>query len=615
MAIELKILEFASNHSAESGTTSTNIKVTNHGLVTGDMIINVARKTPGDTASRRVAKVDNNNFTVLNVDGQTTGDTIKLYHYIDRFPYVKQDSLNLQLQSDNRHSCTFAMIISDTYKPKVGQYIQLYQDGVLAFGGAIKEIQKTRYTPSGTKMLYYISSEGFGHIPSRRTITTQYTDRKAGDIVTDVIDRYLYMDGITKGTIADGATLAEYPDIIPDMCVSIKQVLDDVAEASGFKWWIDDYGALHFVQDGTITDAPHTIEIGQAFTDFADIEVTESTINYRNKQFLKGGVDNYGNQILLNIDLQSEIDDRQESEGGTGVYGNIIDDPNIALVLDKTAESGTTTTNLKITAHGLLTGDTVYNATREAKLSVIKVDADNVTTASVTGQTAGDEIRYWPDANKAIRNNLKKYGKVPIELSFTSKTVDWRPNTKLFVNLPEFDVASKYFLIESVDITESGGRLTARVQATLRDESDFSTQASENYNDMFASFAKKKTGDSGPLKSAGTANGSTVLVPKASKAKGMVFEYTKVDTTVQQIKNNEDGITTVGTGTTKAVRNISFDSMEILETNDLLSQDITLPDFSPVLSTDLVDSDVDTSTKIATQLNYIRKTINDNMGG
>jgi len=57
------------------------------------------------------------------------------------------------------------------------------------------------------------------------------------------------------------------------------------------------------------------------------------------------------------------------------------------------AETGTTETNITMTAHGLQTGDYIVNTTRgNAIRQVTVVDANNVTVASVTGQTSGDVI-------------------------------------------------------------------------------------------------------------------------------------------------------------------------------------------------------------------------------
>lgn len=59
------------------------------------------------------------------------------------------------------------------------------------------------------------------------------------------------------------------------------------------------------------------------------------------------------------------------------------------------AESGTITTNITMTAHGLVTGDVIYNSTRGVQRTVTRVDADNVTVDAVVGQTTADVIRKF----------------------------------------------------------------------------------------------------------------------------------------------------------------------------------------------------------------------------
>ena len=59
-------------HSAEDGTTTTNIEIAAHGLVTCDYIIN---KTRSYTV-RQITKVDDNNFTVTAITNQAQNDNI-----------------------------------------------------------------------------------------------------------------------------------------------------------------------------------------------------------------------------------------------------------------------------------------------------------------------------------------------------------------------------------------------------------------------------------------------------------------------------------------------------------------------------------------------------------
>jgi len=60
-----------------------------------------------------------------------------------------------------------------------------------------------------------------------------------------------------------------------------------------------------------------------------------------------------------------------------------------------TTEAGTNTTNIKMTAHGLATGDLICNTSRSNAYRIVtKVDNDNVTVSSVTGQTTGMKFRF-----------------------------------------------------------------------------------------------------------------------------------------------------------------------------------------------------------------------------
>jgi len=73
--LSIKIDDQSDSHAAEAGTTTTNIKITGHGLSTGDYITNQTR----NYEIRVITKLDNNNFTVETIAGQTNGDTITFF--------------------------------------------------------------------------------------------------------------------------------------------------------------------------------------------------------------------------------------------------------------------------------------------------------------------------------------------------------------------------------------------------------------------------------------------------------------------------------------------------------------------------------------------------------
>lgn len=263
-------------------------------------------------------------------------------------------------------------------------------------------------------------------------------------MLTNVLNAAGADDNIGTGTISTGATITTYSAI----CKSVKQVFDDMASASGYKWYINDARELMFVAEDTVTDAAHDLTDDGEFTDFDIQGVEVSMDDYRNKQFIKGGTDADGNLIVYISEDATEITARQTAEGSaysSGVYGNVIED------------------------------------------------------SSITNET---------DAATVAANALKKNGFAPSTLEFTSYTNDWTVGTKLKVNLPTLGIATDtYYLIESMTITEQDGvNLMTTITAVKRKSDDFSTQRSESYIDYFAKMA------SGGSDSGAVENGSDYAV-------------------------------------------------------------------------------------------------------
>jgi hypothetical protein len=75
--------------------------------------------------------------------------------------------------------------------------------------------------------------------------------------------------------------------------------------------------------------------------------------------------------------------------------------------IEKTAETGTTTTNITITSHGLSVGDYIENITRDAIKPVLTVvDVNNFTVEAITSQTVGDKILLYPAGTFEIEVEL-----------------------------------------------------------------------------------------------------------------------------------------------------------------------------------------------------------------
>ncbi|HEY9060942.1 MAG TPA: hypothetical protein VIO64_10650 [Pseudobacteroides sp.] len=503
MGFQVLIQGYVDNKLAESGTDATTIKLTNHNLQTGDMIVNRTLRftNNNDPCSRIITRVDANTFTIpLAITDQAEGNQIRLFKFIDKTEFIKQGSLEVSDRMDRRNDCRFKMIVEeDAQLPNCGQNVKVLYDNQLIFGGAIKQINKRRISGGNSlKLTADVIVEGYNHIPSRRTIMANWSSPiYSKDIIKSIIDNYLVEEGITYtySEFGNGYLWDEYPADVPSNAISIAQILKDMVDASGYKCYIDNNRKLHFKQEDTVVNAPFGLVTGEAYMyayRVREIELEENQINYRNKVFFRGGADDFGDKIVTWGENLQAIKDCQDVEGGSGVYGCIVEDSEVDNTVEKTAGSTTTTTNINITNHGLSNGDMIVNTSRNnAKRLVTVVDNNNFTVSAITDQAPGDTIVYYPDANKLVRNNIKRYGLVtPKEISFETQSMDFRAGQKLKVQLTEFGMtAPEYFLVEEVRFVHvSGDVAKSIIKATSRAESDFSTQYSENAYDAYASF-------------------------------------------------------------------------------------------------------------------------------
>jgi hypothetical protein len=375
------------------------------------------------------------------------------------------------------------------YEVFEGQYCKIYIDNTLQFTGVIDTVDKELLVQDGNKLSLDVSVTNLKNIPSRRTIKVNYDiGDTTDDIVKDMINSYLYQEGIEEGTISAGIALGE--EWIDD-CISVAEILDQCAEKNGFQWFIDKDMKLHFYQDPDIINAAtNEITDDGEFKNYRNIRINSTIDNYVNKSFIIGGSDSYGSQVFSirgDIDKQNHI---QDYAAGSGVYGLIDRDGSNVEFAEHTAEVGTNETNIKITGHGLVVGDFVYNFTRNATTFVTAVvDVNNVTVESITSQTDGDYIIWYPSALAISTNTLKRQGYIQKTLTFETFSLDFEPATMLKVQLARYGISESYWNIENVQFSEvNKGEFICTITAVLRDENNFSTQKRPNSLNFFKGF-------------------------------------------------------------------------------------------------------------------------------
>jgi hypothetical protein len=356
---------------------------------------------------------------------------------VDKTSLIKKRSLNYTLRGDGIASASFILnSTANSYMPGIGQTIEILDGATVLYGGLIKTAVKSKLTPAfgnTTDIEISVSCDGYNTIPSRRTITYEAIGNTTGDIIANMRTLYLNAEGVGAGTISAGITIPYYLAV----CKSIAQVFDELAKASGYKWYIDKDKELYFIDEEAIVDADVDLVESGAFTDFHNVIVTETFKDYRNKTFVKGNFGVDGKLVVVSSEDAAEIAARAAIEGGTGVHGYVIE---------------------------------------------------------------SQEITTEADALAVAELDVQKYGFAPIDLQFSSYTTDWVPGTRLKVNLPALGIASDtYFLIDEVHVVRvDNDILKSTIRGTKRREGlDFSTQRTQSGNDYFVELvreAKRKGG-------------------------------------------------------------------------------------------------------------------------
>jgi hypothetical protein len=505
----IMICEYQGTMSAEAGTSSTCIIATAHNLNDADMIVNTTRKSTSiagmERGSRKIVVEDENTLLLSDgvpILGQTTGDEIRLYKYIDRTDLVKVGSLNIGLQTGNKGEASLQLVIpvngTPTYEVVGGQYVRIHLDDELVFNGVIAEMTAKRPTPE--IMFKDVKCIDLNNIPARRVIRVDFhssvgipieQNTKTGEIV-EMMQEYLAQDGIALGEIREGDELGE--DWIWD-CLTIADVLDGCASKSGLQWYVDKEMFLHFRRNPTtVSVSEHIIdeESEDYLRDYRNVSVSEQMGNYVNKVFINGGADRFGADVFVISSDLSEINRIQDKTGGSGVHGQVYKDSALIEVYPITAEAGTSSTHIVYTGQTMVVGEMYINITRQPIVYTFitdLIDENTVECEPVAGQQAGDTLLYYPTCFKVGRSILYVQCLRPFQLEFESFNIDFAVGQKIRINLPSMEINNADFLIEQVDIEDLTDNLfRAKVKCTIRLEDRFSTMRTPNYLDYWRGF-------------------------------------------------------------------------------------------------------------------------------
>lgn len=250
--------------------------------------------------------------------------------------YIKQGSFSLNLDANYNNTCDFTLTRSIEEEgfplPQLGQdvEIEILYNGVNIVRSLeiITRINKRKIEAGlGTdkKLEFEITCSSYNNlIPGRRVVSEDktYDEKFTGDIVKELLNEYLVPEGISSETdyIDNGIQLAEY-DIYANT-KTIAEVLDDLASQSKYVWFIDNNKKLTFAQKpkGVVRYWKTISETDENSYPVMEVEIEESTDDYRNRQIVTGGLGDDGYIVQSVKEDAEEIDRMKNQTGGTGIW-------------------------------------------------------------------------------------------------------------------------------------------------------------------------------------------------------------------------------------------------------------------------------------------------------
>ena len=175
---------------------------------------------------------------------------------------------------------------------EVGQVVEIRDEtGSLIFAGTIDSIDE-EIDPAETVRFKRVACVDYNQIADRHLVAYVYQPDDltptlyAGDVIKDIVSRFFVFGGVTEGI--DTSNVEDGPEIEKFVFnyVPASQAFDDIADLTGYVWYIDYEKKLYFTPRDKY-EAP--IVIGGKTQNWRNMKITESRDLYRNRQIVRAG--------------------------------------------------------------------------------------------------------------------------------------------------------------------------------------------------------------------------------------------------------------------------------------------------------------------------------------
>ena len=377
---------------------------------------------------------------------------------------IKKNTKSIENAVEERSTAKFIVIDYDGIEYRKGQNVEIYDEGKLVFSGVIEK--PVRKKDSADNIYYHtITCVDWHYLADKRIVRGGYANKTAGAIVRDIIENYLSEEGISEGFIYNGPIVAQ----AQFNYISAAKAIDSLAEKAGVWWRIGPDKKLYFVKRSTY-EAPFAIKQSDCIK--GSISVDDSNTQYRNKQYVIGGV--------------GVTDPITENKKGDGEARSWTVGFPIAKIPTLKLNSTPVTVGIKGLEEGKQfywsKGDSViYQDDNEPVLAetdilqivyqgqypmvaivrnTLEIDEYKAIEGGSGIIEAVDTIPKSSDSETAFstaQQKLDKYGVRSHKVKFRITKTGLEVGQLITVNFPDYNIVGEQMLIEAIEITEDDG--------------------------------------------------------------------------------------------------------------------------------------------------------------
>lgn len=350
-----------------------------------------------------------------------------------------------------------------------GESVEVALDGLKVFGGTIDRVQRVKPAPGSDAQVYGIECVDWHQVADRRLVAEVYEGVLAGAIVKSIVDKYLAAEGVSYGaaTVADGPVITKAVfNYVP-----ASQALEELADLTGYLWWIDANKVLYFADRATYA-APWTLD-SYARVLQGTLLVERHRQGYRNRQYIRAGTDVTdvrteqpspapdGQTKVFTLAFPAakmptvKVNGVEKTVGIRGVdsgkdwYWSKGDN---TISQDDAATPLASTDVLEVTYQGLFPLLVMAEAA-EAQTDRQAVEGGTGLYEAVDEKAGLDDRTA---ALEAAQGLLRRYARIGTTLQFATIHSGLRPGQLLQVNLPEVGAVGE-FLVQSVRLSQAAG--------------------------------------------------------------------------------------------------------------------------------------------------------------